>query len=149
MSAKTVPKQQSSTKQSNEQIIGGFNELRQEQRQVANKVAELEADLTEHKLVTEALAEVDGQRKCFRMIGGVLVERTVAEVLPSLQKNKEMISSLIETLKQQIIQKGQQITEYMDKHGIQVRSQPTAGDDNNKAGDQKAVVGGESSGVLV
>jgi len=121
MSSKAKPKSAS-----NEQIIAGFNELRSEQRQVANKVAELEADLSEHKLVVEALVDVNGDRKCFRMIGGVLVERTVAEVLPSLQKNKEMIAQMIETLKQQIVTKGQQITEYMDKNHIQIRSQPTA-----------------------
>jgi len=121
MSSKPKPKSAS-----NEQIIAGFNELRSEQRQVANKVAELEADLSEHKLVVEALVDVNGDRKCFRMIGGVLVERTVAEVLPSLQKNKEMIAQMIETLKQQIVTKGQQITEYMDKNHIQIRSQPTA-----------------------
>jgi len=34
---------------SQEQIIAGFNQLRQEQRQLANKIVELETDLTEHK----------------------------------------------------------------------------------------------------
>jgi hypothetical protein len=34
---------------SQEQIINGFNQLRQEQRQLSNKVMELETDLTEHK----------------------------------------------------------------------------------------------------
>lgn len=96
-----------------EQIIQGFNALRAEQRQLSQKIMELETDVTEHKyllfflmnkklyyilyylfqrLVIEALQEVkDTNRKCFRMIGGVLVERTVVEVLPSLQKNKEMV----------------------------------------------------------
>jgi hypothetical protein len=47
------------------------------------------------RLVVEALVDVNGDRKCFRMIGGVLVERTVAEVLPSLQKNKELVRDVI------------------------------------------------------
>ncbi|CAG2113053.1 unnamed protein product [Medioppia subpectinata] len=140
MASKAKPKTQS-----NEAIIAGFNELRAEQRQVANKVAELEADLSEHKLVLEALAETNGDRKCFRMIGGVLVERTVAEVSPSLQKNKEMISQMIETLKQQIVTKGQQITEYMDKNQIQIRSQPTA----QSLAASESGAGAEGSGVLV
>jgi prefoldin subunit 2 len=76
------------------------------------------------------------------MIGGVLVERTVSEVLPSLQNNKEMlfkmidfffvfliiffsfdqkISQLIESLKSQVVSKGKEITEYMEKHSIQIR----------------------------
>lgn len=44
------------------------------------------------RLVIETLNEVEQGRKCFRMVGGVLVERTVAEVLPALQKNVESVS---------------------------------------------------------
>lgn len=44
------------------------------------------------RLVIEALKGVDPNRKCFRLIGGVLVERKVEEVLPPLEKNKEMVS---------------------------------------------------------
>ena len=36
-----------------------------------------------NQLVAKALEPLDGDRKCFRLIGGVLVERNVAEVLPS------------------------------------------------------------------
>jgi hypothetical protein len=46
-------------------------------------------------LVLATLAEQmekDPKRKCFRMIGGVLVERTVEEVAPNLQTNLEGVS---------------------------------------------------------
>lgn len=46
-------------------------------------------------LVLDALKNVEGDRKCFRLIGGVLVERTVKEVSPSLQKNKDAVSYLM------------------------------------------------------
>ena len=39
----------------------------------------------------EALKEVDGSRKCFRLVGGVLVERTVNEVLPALTTNYDQV----------------------------------------------------------
>jgi prefoldin subunit 2 len=42
--------------------------------------------------VIEALNAVDEDRKCFTLIGGVLVEKTVKEVLPSLQQNRSMVS---------------------------------------------------------
>ena len=38
-------------------------------------------------------------RKAFRLIGGVLVERTVGEVLPAVRKNKENLFQMITTLK--------------------------------------------------
>lgn len=43
-SSKPAPK-----KISQEQIIGGFNQLRQEQRAMSTKVVELEGDQSEHK----------------------------------------------------------------------------------------------------
>ena len=47
--------------------------------------------INKNRLVIETLKEVEKDRKCFRMIGGVLVERTVNEVLPALEQNKEQV----------------------------------------------------------
>ena len=40
----------------------------------------------------ETLDPLDKGRKCFRMIGGVLTQRTVGDVLPALQQNQEGVS---------------------------------------------------------
>jgi len=44
------------------------------------------------RLVIETLKEVDDDRRCFRLVGGVLVERTVKDVLPALVNNKEQVN---------------------------------------------------------
>ena len=49
--------------------------------------------ISTYRMVIETLTGVDPSRKCFRMIGGVLVERTVREVLPALTTNRDQVSA--------------------------------------------------------
>lgn len=43
----------------------------------------------EHKLVVDTLSKLESERKAFRLVGGILVERTVGEVLPIVNQNYE------------------------------------------------------------
>lgn len=40
-------------------------------------------------LVILALDKLESGRKCYRLVGDVLVERTVGEVMPAVQKNRD------------------------------------------------------------
>ncbi|NXS63277.1 PFD2 protein, partial [Brachypteracias leptosomus] len=117
------------------QVVSRFNRLRQEQRGLASKVAELELELNEHSLVIETLREVDPTRKCYRMVGGILVERTVKE-----------ISKIIESLGQQLQAKGRELNEFREKHNIRL-----VGEDDPKQPPKEGPEGakGGSAGVLV
>merc|ERR1712058_120056 len=127
-----------------EVIIQGFNAMRNDQKQIASKTSELQQDLNEHNIVIETLDGVDGDRKCFRMVGGVLVERTVKEVLPALVGNRDKMGKLIESLDKQLTDKGEEINGYMEKHNIQLRDQPGSAKKDDK-GESDA----KSGGVLV
>ncbi|KAB0385144.1 hypothetical protein FD755_000100 [Muntiacus reevesi] len=135
------------TKPSCKMVIAGFNRLRQEQRGLASKAAELEMELNEHSLVIDTLKEVDETRKCYRMVGGVLVERTVKEVLPALENNKEQIQKIIETLTQQLQAKGKELNEFREKHNIRLmgEDEKPAAKENSEGAGAKA----SSAGVLV
>ena len=68
------------------------------------------------------------------MVGGVLVERTVKEVVPALVNNRDKVNifchtqvstkvqmgKLIGSLEKQLTEKGEEINGYMEKHQIQV-----------------------------
>ena len=43
------------------------------------------------RLVIQTLKVAPPERRCFRMMGGVLIERTVKEILPTLEENMEQV----------------------------------------------------------
>src|SRR5271163_3466357 len=89
------------TAEEQQKIVSGFQSLRDEQTQLVQKTQDLEMDLKEHDLVLSTLSTIiDKQRRCYRMIGGVLIEHTVGEVVPALQTNREQIHKVIESFKQ-------------------------------------------------
>lgn len=54
-----------------------------------------------NRLVIETLEPLPKERKCFRMINGVLVERTIDEVLPSLKTNADGLKQVLDELLKQ------------------------------------------------
>jgi prefoldin subunit 2 len=70
-----------------------YGDIMAECQQLMTKVAELEVDMNEHALVEATLKPMGGDRRAYRLVGDVLVERTVAEVLPSVTKNRENVSA--------------------------------------------------------
>ncbi|KAI7132196.1 hypothetical protein KC352_g30944 [Hortaea werneckii] len=75
------------------------------------------------RLVLETLTPLPGDRKCFRMINGVLVERTVSEVLPALQTNAEGLKKVLEDLVKQYRTKQEDMDKWKKKNNIQVVQQ--------------------------
>ncbi len=74
-----------------QEILQSFQSQRNELRSLAAKIEELASDSAEHGLVLKTLKPMQKERKCFRLIGGVLVERTIQDVAPSLKENKDQI----------------------------------------------------------
>ncbi|PYH37927.1 putative prefoldin subunit 2 [Aspergillus neoniger CBS 115656] len=70
-------------------------------QQLAQKIGDIEQEAEEHKLVIETLDPLPKDRKCFRMVNGVLVERTVEDVLPSLKTNSDGLKQVLEELLKQ------------------------------------------------
>ncbi|KAK0162218.1 hypothetical protein PV327_008571 [Microctonus hyperodae] len=116
-STKSLPK----SGKSNEEILTGFQALRNDQRIMVSKLTEMEMELNEHKIVIDTLKNVDPKRKCYRMIGGILCERIVEEVLPGLITNKEKLIKVIAALHEQIEKKGKEINDFKEKNNIKIR----------------------------
>ncbi|ORY23256.1 Prefoldin [Naematelia encephala] len=83
-----------------------FQRYRTELQNLAQKIGELESEMEEHALVLstlQPLSKTAPTRPCYRLIGGVLVQRTVQDVVPALETNyggiKEVLESLVRSYK--------------------------------------------------
>ncbi|KAK3754023.1 hypothetical protein QZH41_020309, partial [Actinostola sp. cb2023] len=126
---------------SQEQVIQLFNQMRQDLTNILSKIHELEMDQNEHSVVIEALKDVDSSRKCFRMIGGVLVERTVGDVLPALENNRSQMGVLLEHLKKTMTSKEQDLNIFKERYNIRMKGEKDSNPDTRTPD--------KSAGVLV
>lgn len=53
------------------------------------------------RLVIETLEPLSADRKCFRLVNGVLVERTVGDVVPSLKTNADGLKQVLDEMVKQ------------------------------------------------
>ncbi|KAF1959101.1 Prefoldin beta-like protein [Byssothecium circinans] len=91
---------------------------------LAQKIGDIEQNQEEHKLVLETLEPLPGDRKCFRMINGVLTERTVKEVVPILKTNSDGLKKTLEELVKQYKGKQDEMEKWKKKNNVQVVQQP-------------------------
>lgn len=104
------------------QLQTEYNDFKQAIQQLSSKITELESESEEHRLVLETLEPLDGDRKCMRMVGGVLVERTVSEVVPSLQATRDGLEKAIKTLQGDLSKTEKDLEEWKVKHNVKVVS---------------------------
>merc|ERR1719277_2845238 len=101
-----------------QQVQAAFQQLEKECSTYLNKVAELEQEVNEHNLVLKAFEKVEPTRRCFRMVGGVLVERTVSEVAPAVKQNQEKIRTVVKKFEEELKKKTEQRAAFQKKYGL-------------------------------
>ncbi|KAJ1537106.1 hypothetical protein HK096_004136 [Nowakowskiella sp. JEL0078] len=107
-----------------QEIANQFNNMKQELNAIAQKLGELDMEKDEHQLVVETLEPLNPSRKCYRLVGGVLVERTVKDVLPAVQTNMDGVSiiNIVNQLVQNYKKKEDELESYKKKYNIQVKA---------------------------
>ncbi|KAF9021498.1 Prefoldin beta-like protein [Hymenopellis radicata] len=121
MTSKAVSKSKAPPQLSNQDIQQNFNSYTQDLKAIASKIGELEQEADEHALVlttlNEALAK-NPDRQCFRLIGGVLVERTVKDVVPALTTNRDGIRQVVANLTEQYKSKEKEFDAFKEHYKI-------------------------------
>lgn len=100
-----------------------YSNFKNNLQQIAQKIGDIEQETEEHKLVLETLAPLPLDRKCFRMINGVLIERTVKDVVPALKTNSEGLKKVLDDLLKQYKVRQDEMEGWKRKNNIQVVQQ--------------------------
>ncbi|VAI69038.1 unnamed protein product [Triticum turgidum subsp. durum] len=129
----------------NEQVVANtYANMGTEMNQLYTKITELEMEVSEHSLVLGAIEPLDPMRRCYRMIGGVLVERTIKEVLPAVHRNKEGLEEVVARMKEALETKKKEMTEFELKYKIRNRKGGESGAEEGsmkEASAQRVLVG--------
>ncbi|RDA87321.1 hypothetical protein CP532_2656 [Ophiocordyceps camponoti-leonardi (nom. inval.)] len=92
-------------------------------QQMAQKIGDIEQEAEEHRLVLETLEPLSEDRKCFRLINGVLIERTVKDVVPALKTNQEGLRKVLDDLVKQYKTKQDELDKWKKTNNVQVVQQ--------------------------
>ncbi|EOD16785.1 hypothetical protein EMIHUDRAFT_355993 [Emiliania huxleyi CCMP1516] len=103
----------------------------------------LEMDAAEHRLVLEALDPLQGGRKCFRMVGTVIVERTVSDVKPALTANLEQMKAAVKKLTESCKKQQLEADAFAAKHRLSSKQGAAQQAEEQEGADEG------SSGVLI
>jgi len=133
-------------------VVGRWQALRQEVSSMYAQIAELEMELTEHRLVVGTIEKMDPGRRCFRMVGGVLVERTVGRCCPRCSATGRGWRSSFQKLAAGLAAKKAELEALEKKYSIRIRNMDEATREQQQGGGaapKGSASSGAGQGVLV
>ncbi|CCK72694.1 tubulin-binding prefolding complex subunit GIM4 KNAG_0L00730 [Huiozyma naganishii CBS 8797] len=97
-----------------------YNEYKQTLEELQSKIIELGRDKDEHEVVLKTLEETDPARKCYRMVGGALVESDVETTKPILETKRQNLTDTISGMKAEMIKVANEFEQWKKDNKIQV-----------------------------
>ncbi|KAI9814320.1 MAG: hypothetical protein M1826_002286 [Phylliscum demangeonii] len=100
-----------------------YSSFKNHLQQLAQKIGDIEQEAEEHKLVLETLDPLPADRKCFRLINGVLVQRTVKDVVPAVKTNADGLRTVLDDLLKQYKERQTEMEKWKRRNHVQVLQQ--------------------------
>ncbi|KAH3686307.1 hypothetical protein WICPIJ_002669 [Wickerhamomyces pijperi] len=104
----------------NQELQLKYNNYKETLTELEEKLMELRKDEEEHKIVVATLEKTPAERRCFRMVGGALVEHTAGEQLPLLQNKLKNITSMCETITTELKKLREEFENWKKEKKIQI-----------------------------
>lgn len=92
--------------------------LRNEITNLDDKLRRFELDYSQHQKVIETIKGLEDGRKCFMLIGEVLVGKTIGEARPELTQKTERLKNLCTQYAQMVDNKQKEFAQFQKDHNI-------------------------------
>ena len=80
-----------------------YQQLQREAQLLVAKLMEVEDEKKENELVLDSIQKLEDTRKCWRLLNGVLMEKTKAEVLPEMRSHINNLNAVIKQINETMI----------------------------------------------
>ncbi|KAG7665319.1 GIM4 [[Candida] subhashii] len=101
-----------------------YNRFKELISELESQLSSVTAQLQEHGIVDNTLSSIEPEkrtgRKCFKMIGGVLVEKSVDEVINILTEEINTLKDQRSKLDEQLTKNRKELESWMKKHNVKV-----------------------------
>lgn len=101
-----------------QEVSNLYNRLKAEYSEIFKRYIELEDESRENNLVLDNLDPLQGERKCWKVLGGVLVEFSITDTKKSLKDNVTMLESTLRALDAEMAKRQRDVLELELKHGL-------------------------------
>lgn len=99
-----------------------YNQHKAGIEEVQTKIIELEDESDQHRKVLALLADVDKERNSMQMVGSVLVEKKVKDVIPSLEQTLAGLQRAVQALTEDRNQREAKMEKWKELNKIKVVS---------------------------
>ena len=122
-------------------------QLIDDRESLGTAIFDREHDVEQHTVVLKNLEKQEGSRRAWKLVSDVLVERTVAEMIVDVTKNRDNLIAIVQNLRKQLETHEKDVIAYQDKYKIRLKGE---GNGNGKGGGASAAAAAASGqGVLV
>ena len=106
--------------QRDNELIKELQSMRSQCTQLGERITMIEKEIEEHASAAIVLREYAATRPCKRMVGGVLIDSTVGEVLPAVENEGAMLTKAVEDMIGKLTERRDAMEEFKRTHNIRV-----------------------------
>ncbi|KRX07946.1 Prefoldin [Pseudocohnilembus persalinus] len=121
-------------------VLQHYNKLKQEYSELFRTQLDLEEEKREHELVIDAIKDLEADRKCWRLVGGVLIEKQQSEVMLNLKEGLEQISKTHDMYQEQIKGREKALIEFETKYNLRPNRDASQGQQQKQQSKQNTGV---------